>query len=198
MNTIGSPQTVGGEHFLEGKFLIALPSMSDPRFERAVIYICAHSSETGTMGLIINKPIDELNFHELMQKLGIPICSNDTNIPVLYGGPVETGRGFVLHGSDYQTDNSTVSVTPGISLTATVDILTALAAGDGPTQAIFALGYAGWDAGQVEDEIRQNGWLHCDADVETLFHIPHQAKWEMSLKKMGIKISGLSAHTGRA
>lgn len=191
-------RTIEGEHFLEGKLLIALPGMSDARFERAVIYICAHSANTGTMGLIINKPIEELNFRELTQKLGIAASANSANIPILYGGPVETSRGFVLHSSDYQSDTSTLPVSPTISLTATIDIMTALAFDKGPEQAIFALGYAGWDGGQVEDEMRQNSWLHCDAHPEILFDLPHETKWEAALRKMGIDISSLSIHTGRA
>jgi putative transcriptional regulator len=198
MITKSNIQPIAGDHFLEGKLLIALPGMSDARFEKTVIYICAHSASTGTMGLIINKPIEELNFRELTQKLGIVASISNATIPILYGGPVETSRGFVLHSSDYQGDASTLPITPTISLTATIDIMTALAIGEGPDQAIFALGYAGWDAGQVEDEMRQNGWLHCDADSKILFDLPHETKWEAALRKLGIDISSLSIHAGHA
>lgn len=198
MKAKGKLRAIEGERFLEGKLLIALPGMADPRFEQAVIFVCSHSTKTGTMGFIINKLISELSFHSLMQKLGIDANADSANIPVLYGGPVETDRGFVLHGSDYGGNGSTVSVSPDIFVTATVDILTALAAGTGPNQAIFLLGYAGWGPGQVEDEIRQNSWIHCDADSEVLFHAPYEDKWEIALRKMGINISGLTVHIGRA
>lgn len=192
------PRAVEGESFLEGKLLIALPGMPDPRFEKSVIFMCAHSFQTGAMGLIINKKIEGLDFRDLVQKLEIPMTARTPDFPVLYGGPVETGRGFVLHTGDYESDESTLPVTEDISLTATLDILRAIADGRGPAKSIFALGYAGWGAGQIEDEIRSNGWIHCEADAQVLFDVDLDSKWATALGKLGIDVSGLSAHAGRA
>jgi putative transcriptional regulator len=188
---------IEGPNFLEGKLLIALPSMSDPRFERTVIFMCAHSLE-GAMGLIINKPVEGLGFHDLLNRLSLRIAANTPDFPVLYGGPVETGRGFVLHSGDYESTDSTMPVSGDVSLTGTLDILRAMAEGRGPHKAIFALGYAGWGAGQIENEIRLNGWIHCDADNAILFDADISAKWATALRKLGIDMSGLSVHAGRA
>jgi len=182
--------------FLQGKFLIALPGMPDPRFERSVILMCAHSDE-GAMGLIVNKPIDGMPFSQLMDKLGIKVTANRIETPVLFGGPVETERGLILHSSEFAGAQST-PVTTDFSLTGTLDVLHAIAAGRGPKKAMFALGYAGWGAGQIEDEIRGNGWVHADSDAEITFDLPPEAKWAAALGKLGINISGLSAHAGRA
>lgn len=186
-----------GEGFLEGKLLIALPGMPDPRFERSVIFICAHSEE-GAMGLIINKPVEGLSFREMMERLKIGVSETTPNTPILFGGPVQTGRGFVLHSGEFESQDSTMPVTEEISLTATLDILRAIASGKGPEKSLFALGYAGWDSGQIEDEIRANGWVHCDADNAIIFDDSLNDKWSRALKKLGIDMSGLSAHTGRA
>src|SRR5262247_753358 len=132
-----------GESFLEGKLLIAMPGMADERFAQTVIYMCAHSSK-GAMGIVINKPIPGLSFAELMKQLQIETKPVVSDLPILYGGPVETGRGFVLHSGDYEGSDSTLPVSEEISLTATLDILRAIAEGRGPKQALFALGYAGW------------------------------------------------------
>src|SRR6185437_10800787 len=170
------PQTIGGNNFLEGKLLIALPGMSDPRFERSVIFMCAHSA-TGAMGLIVNKPIEGLNFHELLRRLELPVSEKTPNADILFGGPVETGRGFVLHSGEYQGEDSTLSISPDFSLTTTLDILRAMSEGRGPDRALFALGYAGWGPGQIEGEIQANGWLHCDADSSLIFGAGMDAKW---------------------
>jgi putative transcriptional regulator len=188
---------IDGTNFLEGKLLIALPGMSDPRFEKTVIFMCAHSTD-GAMGLIVNKPVEGLGFHDMMARLGLRITANTPDFPVLFGGPVETGRGFVLHSGDYESNESTMPVSEDISLTATLDILRAMAEGRGPQKAIFALGYAGWGAGQIENEIRLNGWIHCDADSAILFDAEMSAKWSAALRKLGIDLSGLSANAGRA
>jgi len=188
---------IGGESFLEGKLLIALPGIGDPRFEKSVIYMCAHSGE-GAMGIIINKPVGGLTFHDLMTKLELKIGARTPNFPILFGGPVETGRGFVLHSGDYESSDATLPVSEDVSLTATLDILRAMADGRGPERAIFALGYAGWNPGQIEDEIRRNGWIHCDSDSTLLFDAEFDAKWVIALRKLGIDASGLSAQTGRA
>jgi putative transcriptional regulator len=186
-----------GESFLEGKLLIAMPGMADERFAQTVIYICAHSSK-GAMGIVINKPIPGLSFAELMKQLQIDTKPVVGDLPILYGGPVETGRGFVLHSGDYEGSDSTLPVSEEISLTATLDILRAIADGRGPKQALFALGYAGWGAGQVETEFQHNGWLHCEADPILVFGTDPNDKWKNALARLGIGPSGLVANTGRA
>jgi len=187
----------GGDSFLEGKLLIAMPGMPDPRFERSVIFMCAHSAK-GAMGLIINKPIDGLSFRDLMVKLEIGVSSERPDAPILFGGPMQMGRGFVLHSAEYSGEDTTLAITPEISLTATVDILKAISAGRGPAKSILALGYAGWGTGQIEDEILANGWIHCDADAHLLFDTDYDARWQTALAKLGADISGLSAEAGRA
>jgi putative transcriptional regulator len=188
---------IGGESFLEGKLLIAMPGMTDPRFEKSVIFMCAHSTD-GAMGIIVNKPVTGLSFQELLRKLELQVTSKTPNFPVLYGGPVETGRGFVLHSGDYDSADSTLPVSEDVSLTATLDILRAMGEGRGPQNAIFALGYAGWSPGQIEDEIRANGWIHCDSDARLLFDTNLDGKWATAIAKLGIDVSGLSAHAGHA
>ena len=186
-----------GESFLEGKLLIALPGMEDERFSQTVVYMCAHSSK-GAMGIVINKPIPGLSFAELMKQLEIRTSSATGDYPILYGGPVETGRGFVLHSGDYDGSESTLPVSEDISLTATLDILRAIADGRGPRNALFALGYACWAPGQIETEFQRNGWLHCEADTSLVFGVQPDAKWRAALERLGIGPSGLSANTGRA
>ena len=153
--------------YLDGQCLIAMPTMRDERFERSVVYVCAHSDE-GAMGLIINRPAPEVMLADLLVQLGIIDDENairlgpsEISMPVLRGGPVETGRGFVLHSADYFTAASTLPIDDGICLTPTIDVLKAIAVGDGPQRAVLALGYAGWGAGQLEIEIQANGWLYC-------------------------------------
>jgi putative transcriptional regulator len=189
--------TKSGESFLEGKLLIAMPGMPDPRFERSVIFMCAHSAE-GAMGLIINKPIDGLLFRDLMPKLGIGVTANRADAPILFGGPVQMGRGFVLHSNDYGGEETTLALTSEISLTATVDILRAISEGRGPEKSVLALGYAGWDEGQIEAEILANGWIHCDADAGLVFDTDYESRWQTAFAKLGADISGLSAEAGRA
>lgn len=186
-----------GDSFLEGKLLIAMPGMADERFAQTVIYMCAHSP-SGAMGIVINKPIPGLSFRELMGQLDIDVVTDLTPFPVLYGGPVETGRGFVLHSDDYECSDSTLPVSEDISLTATLDILRAMAEGRGPNRALFALGYAGWGPGQVETEFHHNGWLHCEADRTLIFGTEPELKWRAALARLGIDPLGLSGHAGRA
>ena len=191
------PKRDEGESFLEGKLLIAMPGMSDPRFAQTVIYVCAHSSK-GTMGIVINKPIPGLTFMELMKQLEIPLSQRTADLPILYGGPMETGRGFVLHSDDYESAEATLPVSEEISLTATLDILRAMADGRGPKKAVFALGYAGWAPGQIETEFHSNGWLHCEADTTLVFDPDLEAKWRTALARLGVGPSGLVADAGRA
>lgn len=185
------------DNFLEGKLLIAMPGMPDPRFEKSVIFMCAHSAK-GAMGLIINKPIDGLSFRELMGKFNIAVTSDRPETPILFGGPVNMGRGFVLHSADYGSRDATLPITSEISLTATTDILEAISKGHGPSKSMLALGYAGWGTGQIESEILSNGWIHCDPDPALIFNTPYEAKWETAIGKLGAGISGLSADAGRA
>ena len=198
MGSIEFPNAAGGDGFLEGKLLIALPGMPDPRFERSVIFMCAHSLQTGSMGIIINKPIEGLSFRDLAGKLDVPLSSNTPLTSVLYGGPVETGRGFVLHSGDYRPNEGTLAVTSDILLTGTLDILHHIARGDGPAKSVFALGYAGWGPGQIEGELQANGWIHCDADTSLVFDADHNDRWSIALSRLGVDISGLSAEAGRA
>jgi putative transcriptional regulator len=184
--------------YLDGQMLIAMPSMGDDRFSRSVIYICAHSSD-GAMGIIVNQPAANISFADLLVKLDlIELPSSAGGVKVLKGGPVETERGFVLHSADFFIENSTLPIDDGICLTATLDILKAIARGDGPANAVLALGYAGWAPGQLESEIHQNGWLHCSADAELVFGKDNEGKYKQALKKIGVEIGMLSGEAGHA
>ena len=161
--------------YLDGQMLIAMPAMGDERFTRSVIYVCAHSSE-GAMGIVVNQPAQNIRFPDLLVQLEVIPAKERIELPVradavkvLKGGPVETGRGFVLHSADFFIENSTLPIDEGICLTATLDILKAIARGSGPASAMLALGYAGWAPGQLEQEIQQNGWLHCAGRSRTHF-----------------------------
>jgi putative transcriptional regulator len=188
--------------YLDGQMLIAMPTMGDERFVRSVIYVCAHSTE-GAMGIIVNQPASNISFSDLLVQLDVIPAADVIQLPraaggvkVLKGGPVDTQRGFVLHSSDFFIENSTLPIDEGICLTATLDILKAIARGDGPRSAILALGYAGWAAGQLENEIQHNGWLHCAADPELIFGQDTGGKYEMALKKIGIDLGMLSTEAG--
>jgi putative transcriptional regulator len=190
--------------YLDGQMLIAMPSMGDDRFARSVIYMCVHSTE-GAMGIVVNQPAAHISFADLLVQLEvvpaaelIQLPSRAGGVQVLRGGPVDTQRGFVLHSSDFFIENSTVPIDEGISLTATLDILKAIARGEGPQSAILALGYAGWAPGQLENEIQHNGWLHCSADAELIFGQDTDGKYERALKKIGIDLGMLSSEAGHA
>lgn len=182
---------------LSGKLLIAMPGMGDPRFEKSVIFLCAHSSD-GAMGLIVNKPSPDLAFSDLLDQLGIPRGPSPVKLPVHLGGPVEHGRGFVLHSSDYGSEGATLTVDSEFGMTATVDILEDIARGRGPARALMALGYSGWGPGQLEDEIQRNGWLTCDASPELVFDQADGEKWRGALEALGIDARLLSSTGGRA
>lgn len=186
---------VGG-NWLTGKMLVAMPSMLDPRFARTVIYLCSHSA-TGAMGLVVNRLYDELNFKGLLRQLNVTLSPGVPEMPIHFGGPVEPGRGFVLHSSDYDREG-TIKVGDQISLTATVEVLQDLASGQGPQQALLALGYAGWGAGQLESELQSNGWLVAPADEEIIFSPDNDKKWDQTLTKMGISPLMLSPDVGHA
>ena len=181
---------------LDGKLLLAMPGMLDPRFDRAVIYICSHD-ESGAMGLVINDGFDGIDFKTLLEQLDIDAEDSSVDEPIHVGGPVEPGRGFVLHSADYMQD-STMIVSQTLALTATVDILRAIAAGDGPRRHLIALGYAGWGAGQLERELTENSWLTTDAEEEIIFYTEDEHKWPRALAMMGIDISMLSSDAGHA
>ncbi len=182
---------------LDGKLLIAMPSMNDPRFARSVIYVCAHSSD-GAMGLIVNKPVNDLKFRELLEQLEIKAAPDAQEIRVHLGGPVENGRGFVLHSPDYNSSESTLQVDDDFGMTATLDILEDISQGEGPANCLLALGYAGWGPGQLEGEIQSNGWLTCDASHELVFDQGDGDKWGAALASLGISPSFLSAKGGNA
>jgi len=193
-----------GTTYLDGQLLIAMPVMEDERFARSVIYVCAHSAD-GAMGIIVNRPAGSIDFPQLLRQLDIvddaaPIELSDDGetVKILRGGPVETSRGFVLHSSDYSIKDATLPIDDGICLTATLDILKAIAQGTGPRQAILALGYAGWAPGQLESEIQHNGWLHCPADPDLIFGRDMDDKYQRALKKIGIDLAMLSNSAGHA
>ncbi|HSP24095.1 MAG TPA: YqgE/AlgH family protein [Saliniramus sp.] len=190
--------------YLDGQLLIAMPGMSDERFSRTVIYLCAHSAE-GAMGIILNKPAPDLKLPDLLVQLDIVPEPDAIRLPaqvgqmqVLMGGPVETSRGFVLHSPDFFIEQSTLSIDSEICLTATIDILRAIATGNGPRNAMLALGYAGWGAGQLEGEIQQNGWLNCPADPSVVFDFAIEEKYERAMRVIGIDPAMLSSSAGHA
>ena len=189
---------------LEGQLLLAMPSMSDRRFARSVIYVCAHS-EDGAMGLILNQRANHISAPDLLERLGIPARSPDDEISnevlglsVHVGGPVESGRGFVLHSGDYFADDSTLAIENNVCLTATIEILKAIAQGKGPDRALLALGYSGWSPGQLESEIQANGWLHCPADMDLIFDADLENKYSRAMAKIGIDLSHLVSDAGHA
>jgi putative transcriptional regulator len=201
---IGSHQRISGRSYLDGQCLIAMPGMADTRFSRSVVYVCAHS-EDGAMGIIVNKPAADTRFPDLLVQLDvipsdelIRLPSQAEKLQVLRGGPVETKRGFVLHTADFFLESATLPIDDGICLTATLDILRAIAIGSGPESAVLALGYAGWGAGQLESEIQANGWLHCAADPALLFDDGIDTKYTRALGKIGIDPAFLSSEAGHA
>lgn len=182
---------------LSGKLLIAMPGMADPRFSNAVVLICAQSDE-GAMGIIINKRVPDLSLDDLLEQLEIDRGAGSAGVGVFFGGPVEGGRGFVLHSADYDGNPSTLRVDDKIAMTATKDILVDIARGSGPAEVLPALGYSGWGPGQLEGELQQNAWLMVDADAAIVFDPDDSGKWARSLRKLGIDPSMLSSGGGRA
>jgi putative transcriptional regulator len=192
---MGQPDAAA-EHHLTGMLLVAMPSMPDPRFARSVIYLCAHSPE-GAMGLVVNQIAGNVTFPAVVGQLGIEAGRDCADTPVHVGGPVETSRGFVLHSADY-VQESTLVIDEGFALTATVDVLRAIAEGHGPSRRVLALGYAGWSAGQLDQEIQGNGWLIAPADPDIVFGRDNEAKWLSALRKIGVDPSLLSSTAGHA
>ena len=181
---------------LTGQCLIAMPQMGDPRFQRTVIFMCAHSNQSA-MGLVINRVLPSVTFPGLLGQLGVDSNHFHQDAAVHYGGPVESGRGFVLHSTDY-TQDGTLAIDDSFGLTATVEVLRALAEGNGPRQWILCLGYAGWGPGQLDQEIQANGWLHCPADEALVFDRDLESKWERAITKIGVSLHFLSGEVGHA
>ncbi|WP_336057751.1 YqgE/AlgH family protein [Nitratireductor sp. CH_MIT9313-5] len=198
---VGTPTaTLGGS--LQNHFLVAMPGMQDERFERTVIYVCAHGSD-GAMGIVINRSKD-VGFQDVLLELGIlddeesirlPVAAR--NMAVRNGGPVDKGRGFVLHSGDYQVESS-MPVSDNVCLTATIDILKAISTGHGPRQALMALGYSGWAGGQLEAEIAENGWLACPATPDLLFDGDLESTYDRVLASIGVDPLRLSQSAGHA
>jgi putative transcriptional regulator len=182
---------------LTGHLLIAMPGMGDPRFDRSVVFLCAHSEE-GAMGIVVNHVVSDLNFGELLSQLEIAPSEAVARFPVYMGGPVEHGRGFVLHSGEYREGEATLQVDDSFAMTATLDILEDIARGEGPARSLMALGYAGWGPGQLEGELAQNAWLTCTAISEIVFETAAADKWERALATLGIDPIMLSAAAGRA
>ncbi len=182
--------------YLTGQLLIAMPGMMDPRFQRTVIYMCAHN-EDGAMGLVVNKLFGSITFNDLLDQLGLEDTKPTANLPVHYGGPVESGRGFVLHSTDYVREGTLV-VDDEVALTATIDVLRAIAENRGPKRSFLLLGYAGWGPGQLDAEFQANGWLNVPCDEDLLFDPDLEAKWERAIGKLGVSVSMLSGEAGHA
>jgi putative transcriptional regulator len=195
---------MSNSNYLDGQILIAMPGMGDPRFDKSLIFLCAHS-ENGAMGIMLNKTAPLMFFSDLVDQLKIMpdgkmknVEASVLNMPILFGGPVEQFRGFVLHSMDYFTKNTSLPINDGVALTATVEILQAIASGEGPAKVTLALGYSGWVAGQLENEMQHNGWLYCDADDDLLFGADNDGKYIRALKKIGVDPLMLSSETGHA
>lgn len=189
------PPAANDADSLKGKLLLAMPGMTDPRFERAVVVMMEHN-ETGAMGLIVNKPLSGVAFHDLLEQLDIP-AQDGIDIPVLFGGPVEIGRGFILHSPDMVLPQSE-ALSDKVNLSTMLDVLSQIAAGEGPKELLFCLGYAGWTAGQLDEEIKQNAWLHAPLSPEILFHLPHEKRWDAAMALAGINPDFLTTTAGRA
>jgi putative transcriptional regulator len=173
-----------------------MPHVEDPRFEKAVIFICGHDSN-GAMGLVVNKHLGDLTLKGLLDYLNLPKDSIKRDLPIFFGGPNDSGRGFVLHSDDF-THPGTVPLGNNISLTATLDVLKSIAGGDGPKDCLLAMGYVGWEAGQLDAELHSNKWLQVEGDPQILFHTPIEKKWERSIEKIGVTPEALSEEFGQA
>jgi len=189
-----SKQDLSG--YLTGQFLLAMPYLSDPRYEKVIIYICGHDSN-GAMGLVINKRLGDLTLKGLLEYLNLPQESIKRELPIYFGGPVDTERGFILHSDDF-SHPGTVSLTNHISLTATVDVLQAIASGGGPKDCLLAMGYVGWGPGQLDSELHSNRWIQEESDPEILFHVPIEKKWEAAIAKLGVSPEAFSEEFGQA
>lgn len=190
---------------LKGQFLVAMPDMGDERFKDTVIYLVGHGEDEGAMGLVVNQSLDDMRFADILEELGIGEKDDIIQLPdevkgrqVLRGGPVQRGRGFVLHSPDYFRQDNSYPVSEDVCLTATLDVLKAMAFKNSPADAIFALGYCGWSPGQLEEEIKNNGWLTVPFSRELLFEAPIETRYEAALGKLGITRASLSSVAGNA
>lgn len=182
--------------YLTGQLLVAMPHMRDPRFTRTVVYMCAHSAE-GAMGLVINRLIGSLSYKDVLEQLGIDEAPSGPERRIHFGGPVDSGRGFVLHSADYVRDG-TLLVDDEVGLTASVEILRAIVDGEGPQRSLLALGYAGWGPGQLDSEIQANAWLQVGADAALVFDDDLDGKWTRAMSKIGVDANMLSGEAGHA
>lgn len=182
--------------YLTGQLLLAMPHMKDPRYEKAVIFICGHDTN-GAMGLVINKHLGDLTLKGLLDYLNLSQDAIKRDLPIFFGGPVDSGRGFVLHSNDF-THPGTISLGTKISLTATVDVLQSIAEGDGPKDCLLAMGYVGWAPGQLDAELHSNKWLQIEADPELLFEVPVEKRWTKAMAKLGVTPEALSEEFGQA
>lgn len=186
--------------YMKGKLLLSMPCMSDPRFFKSVIFVCSHDDQ-GAMGLVINNPMPGMNFKQLLSQLNIKDNPDHKDmleqISVMSGGPVETARGFLLHGNDFMKED-TIKIDDQIAVTGTIDAMKDIAAGNGPQNMIFVLGYAGWGEGQLEEEIRQNAWLITEADSDIMFRSKPEDQWDKAVKRIGVDPGMLSGMAGRA
>jgi putative transcriptional regulator len=180
---------------LRNHFLVAMPGLSDPLFANSITYICDHSTE-GAMGLVVNRALD-LHLSDVFEQMSLGYGEEQGRAPILAGGPVNTQRGFVLHptGGIWQ---STLQITPDIALTASRDIIAAIANGKGPKEALFVLGYSGWGAGQLENELKENSWLTVPADLEILFNTPLEHRWHAAALRLGIDMNLMPSQAGHA
>ncbi len=190
------PRAPKTPQYLTGQLLIAMPGMPDTRFQRAVVYVCAHNAE-GAMGLVINRLFGSISFANLLEQLDIQPTESTDDMRVHYGGPVESGRGLVLHSTDFVREG-TMMVDDEVALTATIDILRAIADGRGPRHSLLALGYAGWGPGQLDAEMQANGWLTVDSDQALMFDADLETKWERAIAKIGVSLPMLSGEAGHA
>ena len=181
---------------LAGKLLIATPVMLDVRFEHAVILLCGHD-EQGAMGIVINKLVENLQLSQILEQLDIKIKRPKKEIPIHYGGPIEMGRGFALHSTDYLHESS-IKVSDDFALTSNADILKIISVGRKPQSKMLALGYAGWSPGQLETELLSNGWIQANADHDIVFETPVSKKWEKALEKVGVRPEMFSTSFGHA
>lgn len=183
---------------LTGKMLISTPAMGDPRFERSLIYLCAHSAD-GAFGLVVNRPVPNLRVGEVLDQLSLEAGGLAADRPVLLGGPVEPARGFVLHRNEPADTGPSQPLPGGLALSASIEMLSAIGKGSGPSAWVLALGYAGWGPGQLEGELVQNAWLTCDAREELIFvERPGEEQWHAALRSIGVDPRTLSATAGRA
>jgi putative transcriptional regulator len=191
-----SSQQLYSRGFLTGKLLIAMPYLPDPRFNQSVIYVCGHD-ETGAMGLVVNKPLYTVTFKELIEQMNLPAHNDMPDFPIHYGGPVEIGRGFVLHTIDYLTETSVI-INGEFALTATLEVLRAMSSGRGPKNTILALGYVGWDEQQLEKEIQENGWIVIEPTPELVFSDDFDDMWRSAMLSIGVDPNNITLDAGHA